>query len=95
MCVYGLYSKLKGHDNVYNSKIDPSIFNSFGATAWRYGHSQIMPEISELKQNFRTINVHKIEDNLFSPNLYQHNYGDRVEDLSRWLAVKPASKIDQ
>ncbi|CAC5363385.1 PXDN [Mytilus coruscus] len=91
---FKLFSKKRGFNDVYNNKVDASCFNSFGIAPWRYGHSQIMPEQSELKDDFNTIIAHKLEDNLESPNLWQKNLGENVEDLTRWLATKPAQKID-
>ncbi|VDI27331.1 Hypothetical predicted protein [Mytilus galloprovincialis] len=91
---YNLYSKPNGFDNCYDDSVDASCLNSFGIAPWRYGHSQVMAEQSELKDDYKTIFEHKIEDNLLSPNLWQYGYGKHVTDLSRWLATEPALKID-
>lgn len=92
---FKLFSKKRGFNDVYDQKVDASSFNSFGIAPWRYGHSQIMAEQSELKDDFKTIITHKLEDNLESPDLWQTNFGERIEDLTRWLATKPAQKIDR
>ncbi|XP_076090144.1 salivary peroxidase/catechol oxidase-like [Mytilus galloprovincialis] len=91
---YNLYSKTNGFDHVYDDSVDASILNSFGIAPWRYGHSQIMAEQSELKDDYKTLFKHKIEDNLQSPHLWQRGYGKHVTSLSRWLATEPALKID-
>ncbi|VDI68301.1 Hypothetical predicted protein [Mytilus galloprovincialis] len=91
---YNLYSKTNGFDHVYDDSVDASILNSFGIAPWRYGHSQIMAEQSELKDDYKTLFKHKIEDNLQSPHLWQRSYGKHVTSLSRWLATEPALKID-
>ncbi|CAG2246794.1 PXDN [Mytilus edulis] len=91
---YKLYSKTNGFDNVYDDSVDASILNSFGIAPWRYGHSQIMAEQSELQSDYRTVFEHKVEDNLQSPHLWQRSYGKHVTSLTRWLATKPALKID-
>ncbi|XP_071142120.1 chorion peroxidase-like [Mytilus edulis] len=91
---FKLFSKKRGFNDVYDKKVDASSVNSFGIAPWRYGHSQIMAEQSELKDDFKTIITHKLEDNLESPDLWQTNFGERIEDLTRWLATKPAQKID-
>ncbi|XP_052091220.1 myeloperoxidase-like isoform X2 [Mytilus californianus] len=91
---FNLLSKTNGFDHVYDDSVDASCLNSFGIAAWRYGHSQIMAEQSELKNDYRTVLEHRVEDYLLSPNLWQHSYGKRVTSLSRWLATEPALKID-
>lgn len=96
MLAYHLYSLSTGYSNVYDDKIDMSIRNGFGTAPLRYGHSQVMATISELKRDFQTLTEHKMEDNLMSPHLYQRNHGmGVVEDMARWLVTKPALKIDQ
>ncbi|CAC5381296.1 PXDN [Mytilus coruscus] len=89
-----LLSKRPGFDDVYDSKVDASIVNSFGAAAWRFGHSLIMPDISELEKDFKTIKLHTLENNLESPHLWQQQGGRTVKGITRWLAAKPAQKID-
>ncbi|XP_071156046.1 salivary peroxidase/catechol oxidase-like isoform X2 [Mytilus edulis] len=91
---YNLYSKPNGFDNCYDDSVDASCLNSFGIAPWRYGHSQVMAEQSELKDDYKTIFEHKIENNLLSPYLWQYGYGKHVTSLSRWLATEPALKID-
>ena len=97
METFKLYSKGRGYNNVYNSTVDASIRNAFGTACWRFGHSQIPPEQSELGSHFNQKNrkINLIEDNFESPNLWQQNNGKRVKDLTRWLAVAPALKIDR
>ena len=91
---FKLFSKRKGFNNVYNYHVDASILNSFGIAPWRYGHSQIMPEQSLLREDNTTV-VNKLEDNFESPNLWQKDLGINTEDFARWLALKPAMKIDK
>ncbi|CAG2211669.1 PXDN [Mytilus edulis] len=94
MARYELLSTRPGFDDVYDSEVDASIVNSFGAAAWRFGHSLIMPDISELESDFKTVKLHTLENNLESPHLWQANGGRSVKGITRWLAAKPAQKID-
>lgn len=92
---YGLYSKKRGYENVYDDTVNPSVRNVFGAAAFRYGHSQIVPEQSELESDFKTKKVHLLEDQFFDPSLYQDNCGKKNEGLSRFLATSKACRIDR
>ena len=95
MARYDLLSTRPGFDDVYDSRVDASIVNSFGAAAWRFGHSLIMPDISELESDFKTVKLHTLENNLESPHLWQAHAGRSVKGITRWLAAKPAQKIDK
>ncbi|VDI68298.1 Hypothetical predicted protein [Mytilus galloprovincialis] len=91
---FHLYSRRWGYNNVYNDRVDASIFSSFSGAAARYGHSQIMPDASELKNDFSTVITHKLEDTYFNPYLMQQHYGSNIKDLTRWIATKQSQKVD-
>ncbi|CAC5390409.1 PXDN [Mytilus coruscus] len=59
---FNLFSKTNGFGHVYDDSVDASCLNSFGIAAWRYGHSQIMAEQSELKNDYRTVFEHRVEE---------------------------------
>ena len=75
MKYFGLFSRKKGFNYVYDNHVDASILNSFGAGPWRFGHSQIMSEQSLLREDLTTVDVHKLEDNFESPHLCQKDFG--------------------
>ncbi|CAC5407262.1 PXDN [Mytilus coruscus] len=91
---FKLFSKKWGYDNVYNDQIDASVFSSFSGAAARYGHSQIMPDVSELKDDYTTVITHKLEDTFLNPYLWQQRYGSKVKDLTRSIPQTQTQKID-
>ncbi|CAC5417196.1 PXDN [Mytilus coruscus] len=91
---FNLFSKKRGYDQVYDDQIDASVFSSFSGAAARYGHSQIMPDASELKDDYTTVITHKLEDTYFNPYLWQQHNGSNIKDLTRWIAIKQTQKID-
>lgn len=92
---YKLYSANSGYDDVYDYLVDPSIRNAFGVAAFRYGHSQIVPEQSELDSDFKMMHMHMLQDNFFDPSMWQENCGEGSQGLSRFLATSNACKIDR
>lgn len=92
---YHLFSAKRRFANVYDNITDASIINGFGVAAFRYGHSQVMPQQSLLSDDMKTVVVNKLEDNFLSPNLWQRNHGQNIPNFARWLAMKPAMRIDR
>lgn len=92
---YNLYSTASGYDEMYDSNVDVSIRNGFGTAPFRFGHSQIMPNQCLLKDDYKTMTVYKVEDTLKSQEIIRGNNGTNANDLVRWLAFKPAQKINR
>ena len=92
---YHLFSAKRRFANVYDNITDASITNGFGVAPFRYGHSQVMPQQSLLSDDMKRVVVNKLEDNFLSPNLWQKNHGQNIPNFARWLAMKPAMRIDR
>ena len=63
---YDLYSSPKGFNTVYNPKVDATMANSFGAAAFRFGHSQVSNFV-ELVDKHKQMVVMKVEETFNRP----------------------------
>ena len=77
----------------YDPNIDGSLPNSFGAAAYRIGHSQIQEEFTRIDANGRTLSSLPLVNAFFNPQAFFDNGG--TDPLLRGLLSQQSRKIDE
>ena len=75
----------------YDETVDPSIANVFAASAYRFGHSMLSPQLSRLDANNQSIGDLLMDDAFFNPNQI---IGFGIEPYLRGLAHQRPQEID-
>ncbi|XP_021358723.1 thyroid peroxidase-like isoform X2 [Mizuhopecten yessoensis] len=70
--------------NIYNSAINPTVFNNFAVAAFRFGHSQITDFQNNLNNYYNHTTVNKIEDTFLRPIFTVRNKGEDLDKHARW-----------
>ena len=80
----------------YDSKLDPSITNSFATAAYRFGHSMIQGLIKMLStSNYAQEKEFQLRDHYFNMENYLYNQGEGMEQLLAGLINQPAQDMDR
>ncbi|WAR22365.1 PLSP-like protein [Mya arenaria] len=94
MSKYGLRSKPRGFNHVYNPKIDPTIRNSWGAASFRFAHSAVPGDIGGV--NMKGIpRTTTLESTFNKPTMVLENGGRGSDDVNRWLTTNRGGKQDR
>lgn len=95
MEIYELEVTRRGYDDQYNPMINPTIRNAFAAAAFRFGHSQIMPEQAYLLHDFITFEYKDLESQFLNPHMIQKQDGNKLPELMRWLSYDKSMGTDR
>ncbi|KAJ8322280.1 hypothetical protein KUTeg_000751 [Tegillarca granosa] len=94
MTTFGLRSRQRGYNDVYNTRVDPSALLSATSAAMRFPHSNILNHQSLLDRNF-TNYKHIATFELFDrPNFILKDNGRDSNYYARWLTSHPMGKSD-
>ena len=76
----------------YNSRVNPGIGNTFATAAYRFGHSQVGPDIGVINEAFEEIANLELADLFFNPDVIPAIGG--IDPIVRYMAVDTAQRID-
>ena len=85
--------RLLGRYTGYNDSIDASLPNSFGAAAYRVGHSQVQEAFTRIDVNGRTLPSLPLVQAFFNPGAFFANGG--TDTFLRGLLSQQSRKIDE
>lgn len=94
---FRLWPFLEGYRNEYDRFIDPSIRNSFGAAAFRFGHTLVNSPVSKAEVNFATSFSQRIPLNTMFGAVDQvlQDQGASVDSFVRGLLVDRPQSFDR
>jgi len=75
----------------YDPSVNPGIANEFSTASYRYGHSQLSPDLLRVKNSGDTIFV-PLRNAFFNPSLVSQD--DGIDSILRGLAAQRAQEID-
>ena len=76
----------------YNSRVNPGIGNTFATAAYRFGHSQVGPDIGVTNASFVEIASLDLADIFFNPDVIPASGG--IDPIVRYMAIDNAQRID-
>lgn len=76
----------------YNSRINPGIGNTFATAAYRFGHSQVGPDIGVINEAFEEVASLELADIFFNPDVIPSIGG--INPIVRYFAIDGAQAID-
>ncbi len=76
----------------YNSRVNPGIGNTFATAAYRFGHSQVGPDIGVINPAFVEIASLDLADIFFNPDVIPTIGG--IDPIVRYMAIDNAQRID-
>jgi hypothetical protein len=76
----------------YNSRVNPGIGNTFATAAYRFGHSQVGPDIGVINAAFEEIASLDLADIFFNPDVIPAIGG--IDPVVRYMAIDNAQRID-
>ncbi len=76
----------------YDPGVNPGISNEFSTAAYRYGHSQLSPQLLRVKKQGKEKEPVSLKDAFFSPKLVTKGGG--IASLLRGLATQQAQEVD-
>ena len=76
----------------YNPRINPGIGNTFATAAYRFGHSQVGPDIGILNEAFVEIDNVDLAEAFFNPQVIPANGG--INPILRYMAANSAESVD-
>ncbi len=75
----------------YDDSVQPDIFNSFAAAAFRLGHTMVSDNVPRFDDNGNSIGHYTLEQSFFRPELIANN---GIEDILNGLARQFQEEID-
>ncbi|XP_061178613.1 peroxidase-like protein [Saccostrea echinata] len=88
---FNLKSKLVGHAESYNPKVDPRTINAFGVAAYRMGHSLVRNTVGHDLGNGDRFTF-PVSEHFERPDLmYEKGY----EFMAHWMSREPKSRSDR
>ena len=92
---FNLISAPRGHNTVYDPSVDATMFNAFGAAAYRFGHSLVRSTLAHSNANFQTETVFQGANTFNRPlTIWQPNQ-EGPERFARWMTVVPKERSDR
>jgi len=76
----------------YNPRINPGIGNTFATAAYRFGHSQVGPDIGILNEAFVEIENVDLAEAFFNPQVIPAIGG--INPILRYMAANSAESVD-
>lgn len=76
----------------YRPEVNPGLSNVFATAAYRFGHSQVGPDIDVINENFEDIGVLELADVFFNPLAIPSVGG--IDPLIRYFAIAGAQRVD-
>ena len=76
----------------YNPNVNPGLSNTFATAAFRFGHSQVGPDIGVIDPDFEEIDEIDLSKAFFNPDVIPSLGG--IDPVVRYMAVDPAQRID-
>ena len=92
---FNLISTPRGHNTVYDPSVDATMFNAFGAAAYRFGHSLVRNTLAHSNANFQTEMVFEGSRSFGRPlTIWQPNQ-EGTERYARWMTTVPQERSDR
>lgn len=91
-----LTSSSKGHQTFYSPYLDGSSRNEFGATAFRYGHSQVGNHVGASGDDFKELRRSLMQNESFDVKTIrdpENKFG--VKRMGRWMSATLGDKTDR
>ena len=76
----------------YNNRVNPGIGNTFATAAYRFGHSQVGPDIGVINAAFQETASLDLADIFFNPDVIPEVGG--IDPLVRYMAIDTAQRTD-
>ena len=76
----------------YNPRVNPGLSNAFATAAYRFGHSQVGPDIGVLNENFEEVASLDLADIFFNPSVIASIGG--IDPIVRYMATDTAQHVD-
>jgi peroxidase len=76
----------------YRADVNPGLSNTFATAAYRFGHSQVGPDIGVIDANFVEVGEIGLADSFFNPTVIPSIGG--VDPIVRYMAIDHAQAID-
>ena len=92
---YGLRVKPWGHDTIYFDGINPGTINSFGAAAYRMGHSLVRNKIRHANMNFNTVQTYRTKDTYFKTFSTFFPFNRGADRYTRWMSSEVKAGSDR
>lgn len=96
MNIFGLRSAPFRHNTRYHPGVDASTRNSFGAAAYRFGHSLLGSFVESFNTDFTPLAQEPLEAHFFSTRLirdFSNMFGP--DRMSRWMTTQFHSEADR
>jgi hypothetical protein len=76
----------------YRSGVNPGLSNVFATAAYRFGHSQVGPDIDVLDDDFEEVAIVELADAFFNPSVIPDMGG--IDPILRYMAVDTSQHVD-
>ncbi|CAC5386489.1 PXDN [Mytilus coruscus] len=94
--IISLTSSSKGHQTFYSPYLDGATCNEFGATAFRYGHSQVGNHVGASGVDFKELRRSLMQNESFDVKTIrdpENQFG--VKRMGRWMSATLGDKTDR
>ncbi len=76
----------------YRASVNSGLSNTFATAAYRFGHSQVGPDLGVLDEDFVEVDSIELSDLFFNPGVIPYIGG--IEPVIRYMAVDHAQAVD-